>query len=329
MRVNRDMGRKPHWQRGKEQGAKRRMTVNDAHYHGEGRGLLLALGGFALLSVGDAVIKTMAGQWAPTAVAATRYAIGAVGLGLLLALREGLGALRPVRPALQLLRGGGVATSTVGFFAALFAMPLADATALLFISPMLTSLLAAVFLGEPARRATWLATLGAFVGVLVVLRPNLTAVGATALLPLLAAVGLSMLMIGNRAAAGSASALAQQFYVAVFAAPLLVFATWSGHMAGISGLEVTLPSASVLARCAVVALTATVGHWLIYRGTVLAGAATVAPMSYVQILVATAVGWIAFGHRLPPLTLLGIAIIIAAGLYLWRAGRLREPMESE
>ena len=55
-------------------------------------GLLFALGGFVLLSCGDAVAKTMAGQWAPTGVAALRYAFGALGLGVLLLLREGRSA---------------------------------------------------------------------------------------------------------------------------------------------------------------------------------------------------------------------------------------------
>ena len=46
----------------------------------ETTGLLYALAGFALLSCGDAVVKTMSGQWAPTAIAMTRYVLGAVGL---------------------------------------------------------------------------------------------------------------------------------------------------------------------------------------------------------------------------------------------------------
>ena len=290
---------------------------------------MLALAGFALMSVGDAVVKSMAGLWAPTALAALRYSIGAVALGALVGWKNGVSALVMPRPELQLLRGFGVGVATVAFFAAIFVMPLADATAIIFTSPMLTSLLAALFLGEPARRETWVATVVAFAGVLIVLRPNFLALGATALLPLLAAAGMSLLMIGNRATAGTASPLAQQFYVAVIAAPLLIVAAVIGDHSGMERLAVHALPPIVLLKCTVVALTASTAHWLIYRGTMLAGVATVAPMTYVQLLVATVLGWVVFGNRIEPMSLLGMAVIAAAGLYLWRAGRIREPVMSE
>ncbi len=304
-------------------------TIAHPAHRAERTGLLFALAGFALLSVGDTIIKSMAGQWAPTAAAALRYTLGAIGLGVFALLREGPAILRVPLPRLQALRGFGVAVATLAFFAALFVMPLADATALIFTSPILTGLLSALFLGEPARRETWLATLLAFVGVLIVLRPNAVALGPAALLPLLSAAGMSLLMIGNRATAGSATPLAQQFYVAAIAAPLLVLAAVIGHVSGLRGFAVALPPASVVLRCAMVAVSASTAHWLIYRGTVLAGAATVAPMTYVQIVMASALGWLVFNHPPKPLTLLGVAVIAAAGLLLWRTGRMREVAASE
>jgi threonine/homoserine efflux transporter RhtA len=105
---------------------------SDNAHHAERTGLLFALAGFALLSVGDMIVKSLAGEWAPSAVAALRYSLGTIGLGLFVVLREGPGVLRMPRPRLQLLRGFGVAVATLTFFAAVFVMPLADATALIF-----------------------------------------------------------------------------------------------------------------------------------------------------------------------------------------------------
>ncbi len=297
--------------------------------HSERSGLAFALGGFVLLSCGDAVVKTMAGQWAPTAVAALRYLLGAVGLGTLLMLREGPASFAAPKPWAHLLRGGGVALATVGFFSAVFVMPLATTTAITFTSPMLTSILAAMFLGEPARRETWLASFAAFAGVLVVLRPSFADVGWAALLPLLSALGMSLLMIGNRMVAGKASSLAMQVFVASAAMPLLLLAASAGHFSGLPSLEVNWPHWSVVAKCAVVAFSASAAHWLIYMGTTRAGAATVAPMTYVQMLVAVTLGWAVFGNRPDGLTLLGASIIISAGLLLWRAGRVKEVSASE
>ncbi len=50
-------------------------------------GLILALAGFAVLSCGDALVKTMAGAWSPLAVAALRFTIGAIGLSVILGVR--------------------------------------------------------------------------------------------------------------------------------------------------------------------------------------------------------------------------------------------------
>jgi len=285
---------------------------------GESGGLLLALAGFALLSLGDAIVKTMAGQWPPTAIAAVRYAIGATGLSALLLVREGSRVFHPPLPHIQGLRGFGVAIATMGFFSAVFVMPLAEATAITFTSPMITAVLAALLLGEPARRETWIATVIAFCGVLVVLRPNVAALGLSALLPVLSAVGMSLLVLGNRMVAGKASSLAMQAYVAIAALPILAAGALAGHFSGRPGLVADWPDPSVILRCAVVACTASTAHWLIFMGTTRAGAASVAPMTYVQLLVATTLGWIWFGDRPDGLTMLGAAIIVGAGIYLWR-----------
>lgn len=282
-------------------------------------GLVFALCGFALLSLGDAVVKTMAGEWPPTAIAALRYVLGAAGLSAILLATEGPAGFHFARPGLQVVRGVAVAISTVAFFASLFVMPLAEATTIVFVSPLITGLLAPLFLGERAIRATWIASGAAFVGVLIVLRPNLAALGPAALLPLASAFGMSALFMANRAVAGSASALAMQAKLALVAAPVLVGAAVLGHVSGIGRLAIGAPSTLVIAKCAFVALSASTAHWLIYMGTVRAGAATIAPMTYVQLVVAIGLGWLWFGDRPAGWSLLGGVIIIGSGLYLWQA----------
>src|SRR3954453_13421049 len=110
--------------------------------------LILALWRFAILSMGDALVKTMAGQWPGAAVAALRYTSGAVGLAIVVALTEGRRGFRVPMPWLQLGRGVGVSIATICFFLGVMAMPLADATAIQFTSPMFTFILSALLLGE-------------------------------------------------------------------------------------------------------------------------------------------------------------------------------------
>jgi drug/metabolite transporter (DMT)-like permease len=158
---------------------------------------------------------------------------------------------------------------------------------------------------------------------LIVLRPNLAELGLAAFLPLMSAVGMSLLMIGNRAVAGKASALASQFYVAVMATPMLVLATLVGHYSGFERLVVHSPDWTVLVRAAIVACSASLAHWAIFKGTARAGAAAIAPMTYVQLLVATLLGLAVFGDWPDGPTLLGAGLIVASGLWLWRAGSRR------
>lgn len=281
----------------------------------------MALVGFAILSVGDAVIKTMAGEWSPLAVGALRFTFGAAGLSALLVVKQGTGAFRPARPWLQLARGLCLAIASLLFFCAIFVMPLAEATAVAFLSPLLTALLSGPLLGEQVRPQVWIASLIAFAGVALILQPNVAELGWVGLLPLASASFFSLMMIANRAAAGEGSALSMQVYVAIVAAPVIALAAWAGHHSGADILRVDLPDASVVARCALVAITASSAHFLIYLGTTRAGAATIAPMTYVQLLVASAMGWLVFGDRPGLATLAGAGVIIAAGLYLWRSGR--------
>ena len=278
-----------------------------------------------MLSLGDAAIKTIAGAWPGTAVALTRYTIGAAMLGILLWRREGRAGFVMVRWRWHLLRGVAVGMATVSFFSALFVMPLAEATSITFTSPMLTALLAAPILGERIRPVAIAALLLAFAGVVIVLRPSFAELGPAALLPLVSALGMSLLMIGNRAVAGSGSALAMQFWVAVLALPVLAVAAFAGQVSGLPQYHVGTPDWSIVARCALVACTASTAHWLVFRATERTGAARVAPMSYVQLLVALGLGWALFGDRPDAIALAGAAVIIAGGLLLWWSGRVIEP----
>ncbi|MEP7348754.1 MAG: DMT family transporter [Sphingorhabdus sp.] len=291
-------------------------------------GLLLALSGFALLSMGDAVIKSIAGAWPGSAIAALRYALGASGLGALLWWHEGRTGFVMPNPKIQLVRGASVSIATICFFSAIFLMPLAEATAITFTSPMITALLAALILKERAGRATILASLVAFLGVMVILRPNFAELGLAALLPLATATGMACLMIGNRAVSGKGSVLLMQFLTAAVAAPILAVVAIAGHFSGMPALAVPAPDWTIIAKIAVVAVSASTAHWLIYLGTTRASAADIAPMTYVQLLIAMVLGVILFRDWPDAMSLLGSAIIIGAGLFLWHQNHSQGRIET-
>jgi drug/metabolite transporter (DMT)-like permease len=287
-------------------------------------GLLYALAGFCTLSIGDAIIKGMAGAWPAPAMAATRYVAGTLLLAAMLVRHEGVAALGLPRDPLHWLRGIAISISAVGMFLAVWVMPLAEATTIVFTQPIITAVLAMVFLGERARLSTWLATLVAFAGVYLVLRPNFDTAGWGVLLPVLSAAGMAVTIIANRKVTGRASVLAMQYYMSVTAMLFLLVATAAAHFSGLEDFRMHSPDWTVVARCVFIGMTATIAQWLIFMGTVKAGAGTVAPMTYGQLLMAVALGWIFFGDK-PDLTALaGGAVIIGSGLFLWRRGRVND-----
>ena len=286
-------------------------------------GLAYAVSGFALLSVGDAVIKSMAADWPAFAVAALRFSLGALGLAALLLRSEGPRAFRPTHPWLQLARGACLALASVAFFSAIYIMPLAEAMAIAFLAPVLTQALAGPLLGERVHPSVYLVSLVALAGVAIILRPNLAELGLAALLPLVSATFFALLMITNRASAGQGSALSMQVYVAGICAPILIVLAAGAKFSGVAALDFGWPEWRVVARCAIVAVTASSAHWLVYIGTAKAGASTIAPAIYVQMLVAVAMGWWWFDNVPDGYTLAGASLIIAAGLYLWRSGARR------
>jgi drug/metabolite transporter (DMT)-like permease len=292
--------------------------------------LLLALTGYVVLSCGDAVMKSMAGAWPALAVVALRFALGAAGLGVILLWRRGRAGFVTPRPLLQLGRGAALAGASLSFIFSLFIMPMAEAVAILFAGPIVTALVSAAVLGEKLPRATWGSMLLASIGVVVVLRPNVAELGWTALLPLASTIIMSAFLLLNRATARDTTALGAMFWASAWATPVCAVAALIGHASDYDALHIGPLPASVLMRCAIVAVTASVAHSLIFMATMRASAASIVPAGYVQIIMALALGLVIFGDWPDMLALVGTACIIAAGLWLWRSStRAGKPVEDE
>jgi drug/metabolite transporter (DMT)-like permease len=283
--------------------------------------MLIALSSYVVFSVGDGLVRSMAGQWPGSGIATLRYTIGAIVLGVILAIREGRKGFRCPMPWTQVGRGAAIALMTICFFTALGFMPLADTTAVQFTTPMWAVLMSAALLGERIDWRKAVLILIAFAGALIVLRPNLLALGFAAILPLAGALLMAVLMMFNRRIAETGSVLSNQFFGAGIAVLFMVPITLGAHFAHVPRFVMNWPSAVVILKCLAVAVTGTSGHLLLYLATERASAADVAPMSYVQIVTAGLIGWLAFG-AVPSWTMvLGSLVIVCAGLLLFRISR--------
>ena len=202
-----------------------------------------------------------------------RYTSAALGLALLVLIVEGRKAFRIPKPWLQLGRGVGVSVATICFFLGVMAMPLADATAIQFTSPIITAMLAPLFLNERTTRDGVAAMALAFAGVLVVLRPNVLALGATAFYPVGAARRHGLPDDLQPQGGGRGVASGHAILRGVMAAPILIAATLLLAATGAQQFQIGVPPASVVIKSLIVACTATFAHMLIYMATVRASAA--------------------------------------------------------
>ncbi len=239
--------------------------------------------------------------------------------GLLFLLPTLVPALRRGLPggAWRLVLGRGVlhVLAVILWFYAMARLPLAEVTAIGYLNPIVVTIGAALAFGErlAARR---IAAIGvALVGALIVLRPGLREVTPGHLSQLGAAVcfGLSYLIAKRLAALVPPGALVGLLSLTVTAglAPIAL-AVW------------VPPSPQHLAGLGVVAAFATVGHYTMARAFAAAPLTVTQPVTFLQLVWATLLGWLAFGEAVDPFVLLGGGLIIAAISYMtWREARAR------
>lgn len=211
----------------------------------------------------------------------------------------------------QLVLWRSLMLGTVGlsFMQALRWMPLAEATALYFLSPLIVVALSAWLLGERVGRRQWAAVLAGFAGMLLIVRPGGALPLAGTALMLLAAGCYATLQILTRRLAGRVGMAPQFFWAAAvcFGMTLLSLPT-AGALAW--------PPAADLAWMALVGLLSAIGQYLLIRAFQQVPASSLAPFNYFHLLLAVAFSVVVFGQRPDALALAGMATIAGAGLAL-------------
>lgn len=214
------------------------------------------------------------------------------------------------------IRSGLLFISTFCFIAAIRVMPLADALAIVFVAPFIVLLVGKFYFGEDVGPRRVGAALVGFVGVLFVIQPSFSAFGAVALFPLGTAVGFAFYILVTRGLSRQVHPVSLQFYTGLIASvlcvPILIMAQGSGSVL----LDPVWPEGIAWTWLFGVGFFATVSHMMMTYALSLAPSATLAPLQYLELPVATLLGYLVFGDFPNTLTLTGIAIIIGAGLYM-------------
>jgi drug/metabolite transporter (DMT)-like permease len=286
------------------------------------QGVVLMAVAMLLLPCMDAIAKYMANYagMSPGQVTFYRFFFQVACTVPLIFTASGSAMLRPKRPWMNLLRGAIHGAASLLFFAAVKYMPLADVFAIYFVEPFILTAMSAAFLGDRVGWRRWLAIIVGFGGALIVIQPSFILFGWTALLPVACAFLYSIYLFMNRAIGEADSPLTMQTIAGFGGTIFMGLALFAGHSAGIADFEPSLPG-SFLAVVLLLVLGALSGyaHMLVVRAFRLAPLSLLAPFQYFEIISATVLGYAIFGDFPTPSKWLGIAVIVASGLFIiWR-----------
>ena len=272
-------------------------------------GALLALSGFALYATHDAVIKHLGGFYSPFQILFFSVLFSFPLVNVYIISNRRTGSLWPHYPLLMLVRV--LAISMTGFcaFFAFSVLPLTQAYALLFLTPILITTLSIPVLGESVGLHRWAAILVGFIGVLVVLNPNATELSAGHL-ACLGAVGAS----------ATNSIITRKIGQREKTSVMLIYPLIGNVL--IMGLVLPFVYEPMpLAHLGSIGLISMLGILAMFCITLAlkqANAGIVAPMQYSQIIWAGIFGSLFFEQNLTGSFILGAALIVASGLYIVR-----------
>lgn len=274
----------------------------------------MALAGL-LFSILNAIARQLSLELDPFQTQFLRYLAGFV-VVLPFMLRTGLAAWRPHDLAGQGWRGIVHTAGLLMWFWALPHIPLADTTAIGFTGPIFVMAGAVVFLGEPIVRARWIAAGIGFLGVLVVIAPQfdgsskgLWSLVMLASAPLFAASFLITKALTKRDRPAVIVAW-QAITVSVFTLPFAL-AGW------------TWPSAEQWGWVLMTGLLGSAGHWCLTEAFRISDLTAIQPVKFIDMIWASALGWLVFAEIPSVMTFIGAAVIFGAASWIvrWEAAR--------
>ena len=279
-------------------------------------GIALMLGFCILAPLGDALAKLIGATIPLGQLILVRFAIQAmllIPLVLIYAMpwRMSLRAWRlaVVRTVLHILGIGCMFTS-------LQFLPLADAVAIAFVMPFFMLLLGHFVLGEEVGPHRIAACAIGFIGTLLVIQPNFLAVGWIAMLPVAVALIFAFFMLTTRQIAREVDPIALQAVSGIIAVAILAPFITIGMALDFAPLTLVQPDAWEWKMLAAIGVLGTLAHLMMTWSLRFAPSATLAPMQYLEIPVATAVGFWLFSELPDTLAAYGILLTIAAGIYV-------------
>jgi len=273
------------------------------------RGILCMIAGTMLLTTQDGISKWLLDFHHAGEIMFVRSALAFLPIAVLVQMEGGAHVLRSRRPKVQALRAAVTLLTALLVILSFRYMPLADALAIVFVSPLFLTALSGPLLGEAVGWRRWCAVLVGFVGVLCITRPGAEGIfNAYMLIPLAAAFFVALRDILTRQLGAYDGPTSVLFWSMV--------ATLVGGAASLPVFGGRLPAAEHWPAFAAGAVLVTLAHWFTIKGLHLAAAATLAPFKYLSLVWAGIIGFFVWGDVPDVWKLVGAVLVVGSGLYV-------------
>lgn len=279
-------------------------------------GIMLMLGFCVLAPMGDALAKVLGAVVPLGLLVFVRFLVQAAILIPIVVTTKRPWRLRGRLFRLMALRTLLHIAGITAMFSALQFLPLADAVAIAFVMPFIMLVLGKYILNEDVGMRRFAACVVGFIGTLLVIQPSFVQVGWPALLPVVVAFVFSFFMLVTRQLAKDTDPIGLQAVSGVLAAVLMLPVLLVGDMMEIPALSLPMPDRETLWMLFAIGALGTGAHLLMTWSLRFAPSATLAPMQYLEIPIATAIGWMVFRDLPNTMASIGICITIGAGVYV-------------
>jgi drug/metabolite transporter (DMT)-like permease len=286
----------------------------------EGRpfiGILLMLGAGLCFAALDATSKHLTQTFSVSMLVWARYTVHFVLMVIFLAPSMRVKLIATQRPVALTARALMLVGTTGFAMAGISIMPLAESTALLFVTPLIVVIMASWLLRESVTPGRWIAVAAGFAGALLIARPGGVMSMQGIILMSLAAICYAIYQVQTRQMSMTENTVTMLFYTALVGTVSMTLAAplyWGGPM----------PDAWQALSIASLGIYGGTGHLLMTRAFRHAPASTLSPFLYAQLIWATLLGWMFYSQLPDLLSTVGMTVIAASSLSIALSERLRQ-----
>lgn len=271
-------------------------------------GPAIMLAGMLMFALNDAMAKVLVAHYGLGQVVVLR-SVAALLILLPFLVRGGFAPILSVeRPWMQLARVTCSTVEIIGFYYAVSYLPLADVMTYWLAAPIYVAACAPFLLGEKLgwRRIT--AIVVGFIGVIITLEPSRAMFSAPALISIIGSAAFAFMMLSGRSLRATPDKLLVLFQVTAALVGGLFFAPFDW---------VEIGSVTDIVMLGLLGIVAMAAHMLVNRALKISDAAAVAPLQYTLLLWAVLFGWLFFGDVPRTGMVIGAALIIGSGLFIF------------